>query len=716
MRTLATIALSFAAGVFAAVLLGVGVWQLWAAGACLLAGLVLLGLKRTMPARLRLRGMLILFALCGALVYTALFQALVQAPVTARCGQMGEFSGTVLSRPVETEWGVRVTIRLSDSAAKAEVYADAEYTALEPGQQLSGMAQWQDAARIRENDVAAFTSRGVFALLYARGPLTAEEGSAGSIRWLPQRAVYAHLFAVSGLHCAFLVSLLGLLLPVRRRALGAGLSMAVLLFYMVMVGLTPSVVRACIMQIFLLAAPLLRRESDGLTSLSAALLVILLANPFAAAGVSLQLSFAATLGLVCFSQRLSGFFKGLYRGKKRPVRAVVSFVAANLSASLAAMVFTIPLTACYFNTFSLIAPLSNLLILPAAGWSFMLAFVATLAGFLWLPAAQVLGWGVWALVRYVLWMASALTRLPGHALYFSNRYLKYWLVYAYALFTACAITGERRRKYAVAAALAAMTLLLTVGLNVRLSRCGEMNAMAVNVGQGQCTLLYAGDQAVVVDCGSSNSYVDAGSRAADQLESMGIHRLRAVAVTHYHADHTNGLYQLLARLEVQTLYLPDIGDEYGVRERLLRLAEKNGIEVMYVRRTVECPLGGAVLSLYPPVGEGDLNEQGLTALCSAGDFDVLITGDMAGSTERKLVGQYDLPDIEVLMVGHHGSRYSSSQELLQAVRPETAIISVGDNSYGHPTQEAMDRLSQAGAEIYRTDRQGNILVTVHGGD
>ena len=461
MRTLATIALSFAAGVFAAVLLGVGVWQLWAAGACLLAGLVLLGLKRTMPARLRLRGMLILFALCGALVYTALFQALVQAPVTARCGQMGEFSGTVLSRPVETEWGVRVTIRLSDSAAKAEVYADAEYTALEPGQQLSGMAQWQDAARIRENDVTAFTSRGVFALLYARGPLTAEEGSAGSIRWLPQRAVYAlrekiaaiwpdgdtaafvtaeltgdrsgmteedaavmtqagvaHLFAVSGLHCAFLVSLLGLLLPVRRRALGAGLSMAVLLFYMVMVGLTPSVVRACIMQIFLLAAPLLRRESDGLTSLSAALLVILLANPFAAAGVSLQLSFAATLGLVCFSQRLSGFFKGLYRGKKRPVRAVVSFVAANLSASLAAMVFTIPLTACYFNTFSLIAPLSNLLIVPAAGWSFMLAFVATLAGFLWLPAAQVLGWGVWALVRYVLWMASALTRLPGHALYF----------------------------------------------------------------------------------------------------------------------------------------------------------------------------------------------------------------------------------------------------------------------------------------------------------
>ena len=135
----------------------------------------------------------------------------------------------------------------------------------------------------------------------------------------------------------------------------------------------------------------------------------------------------------------------------------------------------------------------------------------------------------------------------------------------------------------------------------------------------------------------------------------------------------------------------------------------------YVNATITLEQGG-VLRLFAPLGAGETNEEGLSVLASSGDFDVLITGDMAGSTERKLVGQYDLPDIEVLMVGHHGSRYSSSQELLQAVRPETAIISVGDNSYGHPTQEAMDRLSQAGAEIYRTDRQGNILVTVHGGD
>ena len=138
------------------------------------------------------------------------------------------------------------------------------------------------------------------------------------------------------------------------------------------------------------------------------------------------------------------------------------------------------------------------------------------------------------------------------------------------------------------------------------------------------------------------------------------------------------------------------------------------MDVVYVEKEGAFPMGQASLRLYPPLGEGDLNEQGLTVLCSAGDYDVLITGDMAGSTEKKLTERYPLPDIELLVVGHHGSKYSSTKEFLEAVRPETAVISVGDNSYGHPTDEALLRLMAAGCEIYRTDLQGNILLTVKG--
>ena len=200
------------------------------------------------------------------------------------------------------------------------------------------------------------------------------------------------------------------------------------------------------------------------------------------------------------------------------------------------------------------------------------------------------------------------------------------------------------------------------------------------------------------------------------MGSIGIHKLSAVVLTHYHADHTSGIYELLARVPVGQLWLPDIEDEFGVRDRLVALADRYGIEVRFIRNTESMPMGEAELTIYPPIGAGDMNEQGLTILCSSGDFDLLVTGDMAGSTEKKLIEIYDLPDVEVLVVSHHGSKYSSSREFLEEICPDAAIICVGDNSYGHPTEEVIRRLRAAGAEIYRTDEQGNILVTVHGGE
>ena len=166
----------------------------------------------------------------------------------------------------------------------------------------------------------------------------------------------AHLFAVSGLHCAFLVTLLALLLPRSRRRLFCGVTICVLLFYMNMVGLSPSVVRACIMQIALLLAPLFRRDSDSFTSLGMALLVILLGNPFAAASISFQLSFAATFGIVILSGRLCRLFFDWYQGKNKHVRRVLAFAGANLAVSLSATICTVPLVAYYFNTLSLVSP------------------------------------------------------------------------------------------------------------------------------------------------------------------------------------------------------------------------------------------------------------------------------------------------------------------------------------------------------------------------
>ena len=101
----------------------------------------------------------------------------------------------------------------------------------------------------------------------------------------------------------------------------------------------------------------------------------------------------------------------------------------------------------------------------------------------------------------------------------------------------------------------------------------------------------------------------------------------------------------------------------------------------------------------------------MTILATAGENDFLITGDMERATEKKLAEAYDLPDIEVLMAGHHGSKGSTSEELLEAVTPETAIISVGTNSYGHPAEDTLRRLARAGCAVYRTDHHGTVYLS-----
>ncbi len=754
MRVLATVGFSFAAGLFLTLLPWDG-WQLYAAGALALASLLWALLGRGTP-HLR-RVLLVLLPLMVSLLYFSAYRALVRQPVQALCGGEHDFSAAVCDWPEATERGAKVTIRLHGLlGAKAVYYGDDDLLSLRPGDALSGTAWWNDVAAIGDGDLRQFSSRGVYALLYDRDTLTVQPAPDMPLGYAPQYAAkalrdklaqlwddpsvlgfltaeltgdksllpesdyvamqetgLAHIFAVSGLHCAFLVTLLSLLIPPTHRRTLCAVASAVLVFYMLLTGLSPSVARACVMQLFLLSAPLFRRGSDPLTSLAAALTVILLVNPYAVGSVSLQLSFAATLGMVLLSGRLYKSFTAWYRGRNRAVRAALSFLAANLAATLGALVFTAPLTAYYFNILSLVAPLAGLLAVPAAGYAFMSAFVSALLGLVWTPLGHLAGYLPLLLVKYILWAAHLLLAVPYHAVYFTNVYLRVWLLYVYAAFLGCAVTPDGKRKYALASALTVLTLAACLWLNSRWQQYGAFRAAVLDVGQGESVALCSGSEAALVDCGSSNSYVDAGSVAADALQSAGIRRLSAVIVTHYHADHTNGLTEVLTRLPVDTLYLPDIEDEYGVRDRLVSLAAHQGADVVFVTEPTRIALGEAVLTVYPPLlTTGDLNEQGLTALATAGDFDLLITGDMAGQTEQLLAQTYPLPDVEVLVVSHHGSRYSSDESFLRAITPDNAVISVGDNRYGHPAEETLRRLQAVGATVWRTDQQGSIRIII----
>lgn len=166
----------------------------------------------------------------------------------------------------------------------------------------------------------------------------------------------------------------------------------------------------------------------------------------------------------------------------------------------------------------------------------------------------------------------------------------------------------------------------------------------------------------------------------------------------------------MARMGAETLTIPK-AEGGAALDRLLELAERYGMDVETVTEETHLPFGNGELTIFPPLGVSGSNELGLTVLASAGEHSFLITGDMERATEKKLIETYELPEMDVLMAGHHGSKNSTSKELLEAVTPGTVIISVGSNSYGHPAEDTLRRLARAGCDIYRTDRHGTVYLS-----
>ena len=748
MRALAAFCFAFAAGVFAAQYLIQPWLLLYAAPGCLAVGALW---AICLHGDRRRRALLIASGLALALCWDRAYVRLVYEPFERLAGTQQTFVMEVADDPSATEYGSRVEVFLPGRGlyGRAVYYGDASLLGAEPGTRITGGAFVKSAAAPNGEPVSTHTARGVFALLYARGEAAVEDGNAGALRYLPRRlarrmqetvtacfsertapflnaillgdryelsaedtallreAGLTHVTAVSGLHCAFLLSLLTLLIGRHRRRLLSAVTLPVLALYAVMAGLTPSVLRACVMLALWLLAPLFRRDGDAPTSLGFALFLILLANPFAAKSVSLQLSFAAVAGLLWLAPRL------FERIAARPRSKAAAFVLGSLTATAGALVFTVPLSAVYFGSVALVAPLSNLLCLGAASLTFATGLLATLAGMISLPLGHALAQLPQLGARYLLTAARLLGRLPLHALHLTGEGARLWLVYVYAMLCVCCFSRRGRLRWATAGVLAALTLALTLWLDAQPLRSGTLHLVALDVGQGQSVVLYSEGAAALIDCGSS-SYLDAGDVTADYLQSVGIDRLDYIALSHYHADHCDGLPTLLARLKAERLILPDIEPQDEQRAEVLALAERCGVPVTFVRERERFPLGGAALTVYPPLTEGEMNEECLSVLCTAGEFDALFTGDMDADTEYRLIATYPLPDIEVLMVGHHGSRCSTGGDLLAEVKPELAVVSCGaDNGYGHPHSEALRRLTDAGASVCRTDLQGNIHITVN---
>ena len=540
------------------------------------------------------------------------------------------------------------------------------------------------------SDTAAFAKA---LLIGDRGDLDYETDTALQLSGIK------HIVAVSGLHVTILCGTLYMVMG-RKRFITPLLGFSVLLLFAAVVGFTPSITRAAVMMGLMLLALLIRREYDPPTALAFSALLMMVCNPMVVQSVSFQLSFGCMVGIFLFSTRLRtwllsesrlGAAKGnglLARGKR--------WFADSLSVTLSAMVFTTPLVAWYFGVVSLVSPLTNLLVLWAVTFCFCGVLGVSILGSIWMPLGKLLAWGISWLMRYVLLVAKGLAALPFAAVYTRSKWIIVWLAFCYVLLL-LGIAWKGRRVWLCGMA-AVVSLCLAVGCSWTNTMSGAFQMTALDVGQGQCLILQSDGKTFVVDCGGDYAKGIA-DLASQTLLSRGISRIDGLILTHFDADHSGAAQMLMQRIQTDAVYIPGYEENAFSEMDLARV----------VRSQTQLSYSDTVITLIPSESGDTGNESSLCVLFQTEKCDILITGDRSWAGEMELLEQIMLPKLEVLVAGHHGAATSTCQALLDATRPETVIVSVGeDNIYGHPAKTLLDRLEAAGCTVLRTDLEGTI--------
>jgi competence protein ComEC len=535
------------------------------------------------------------------------------------------------------------------------------------------------------------------ALLFG-DPACLEDETSRSLR----RVGLGHLLAVSGLHVGLLVLVVSVAAAPLPRPLAHGALAVALLVYLVAVGGRASLLRALLMLSALACARASSRPIGSLNALAVVAAGLAWLEPRAVSEPGFQLSFAATAGILLLAVPWSRASSASYGGGgslgSRGRRVVLGGLAVTLSAQL----FTLPFVA---HAFSFVSPSAGWLNLVAVPWTAVALGVALpcalfallplgglspLDGVLDLLAAPHAltallpprGWVVWPLS----WSVS-----PGAVT---------------VAMAALAFAGRRR--------LALLLLGLGVAIalvTVEAPRGAEV--ILLDVGQGDALLLRDDDGTVLVDGGGAPARDFGGRVLMPALARLGVRRIDLAIVSHGDVDHCGGVADLATRIPIDEVWLPPGLDRSSCGRRLHELV---GERLRVVSRGDARSVGDARYRvLWPASGSRWRgNDASLVIRAAVGGVRVLLTGDIEATAEQRLVALGPLR-ADLLKVPHHGSRTSTSPQLLRAVAPRAALLSAGrGNRYGHPHAEPLERLRGEGIVVWRSDRHGRVVLELPG--
>jgi len=531
----------------------------------------------------------------------------------------------------------------------------------------------------------------------------------------------AHLLAISGAHVGILAAIVMLL--ARLGGLGpraaAATSAAVATLYVGFLGAPAAAMRAAVQTLALLASRLLQRPADPFGVLSVAALCILAATPRALLDPGFQLSFAGIFGLISFTPSAAKLLPG---GLPGPLRR-------SLAQTLAATVATAPIAALHFGLVSTVGPLSNLAAAPVLGLAVPAMGLSLVAGMFSDGLAGFLGGGAQLLLAALRGIGHVMARVPFGSFWVSSDMVTLALAA-----TAIAVVlgphawspddGPRRRgrarRWRMLRAATGVAAFVTLPIAGRTS--GRLEIHAIDVGQGDAFAVRTPhDRWLLIDTGPLSERFDAGrDRVAPYLRRLGVRRIEFILLTHPHADHIGGVASLWHAFDVGAVIDPAVPADETVYMDVVRQAAAGHWHWLEGRAGRELRLDDVTIDLLSPDDSllddlDDPNDYSIVLRLEYGRFAALFLGDAPRAVENRLVERYgEGLAAQVLKVGHHGSRTSTGDSLLDAARPGVALVSVGRrNRYGHPNPDVMHRLTRHGVRIVRTDLDGSVVVRAH---
>jgi competence protein ComEC len=536
-----------------------------------------------------------------------------------------------------------------------------------------------------------------------------------------QAAGTYHVIAISGGNIAILaVTATVALLAIGIRGRGAAaVAVAVLVAYACVVTAGPSVWRATLMAVLYFAARTIDHRTGAWHTAAFALSVMMVIRPLDIADPGFILTFGATVALLEGGRRGASWLR---RHKKW------SWLAASVVASFTVEAALLPVSAWLFSRVTAAGLVLNLVAVPLMGIVQIAALVTTAAS--WLPAvAGPAGWLAHVSALGLVRSADLVTLVPWSTARVPPPSL--WLVAAYyGALGAC--LSARRRPARVAAGLGLVVAATAVAGLVDLSRLADASRSATrlrltmfDVGQSEALLLETPGRArLLIDAAGTpfgDGGFDVGARVlVPALWARGVRSLDAFLFTHGDPDHVGGGGVVVETLAPARIWEGIQVDGHEPTRELLEAAARRGIPVERLLAGLTFEMGGArVRVLHPPPPNWERrtvrNDDSVVLEVVYGDVAFLLTGDVGQVVERAIVPLLTPARVRILKVAHHGSRTSSSAALLEAWRPQIALISCGrGNSFGHPAPEVLARLEAAGAAVLRTDMHGQITLESDG--